>query len=422
MEKPLSGRFRVLDSIRRGGPISRVEIADACGLSRSAVTGVVQSLQHEGWITEVQELAHGNGNGEDPARHDPGRGRPRVNLDMNPNAAHVLGVKLSLHRMSVAVTDFRGDVLHTTTLPFNGSQHPDIAADMIEVGVRRCLIEAKIDKNRVLGLCVAIPGYINNLEGLCYWSPIFDRDDVAFGPLLSERFPFPASIENDANVVTLAEHWFGEGRNLSSFAVVTVEHGIGMGLVTHDRLYRGHNGIGPEFGHAKIEFSGRPCRCGQLGCVEAYAADYAILRQVLPHFSLDSYSQDPKAYHVEIERITAEAKAGDQALTAEVAKAGRILGRAIGNLIATLNPPKVIVTGEGLRAGEMLFAPLVKEARKLQLAGNRFETEIVAHLWGDDVWARGAAALVLQQAYMDPPALIRDSAPDSAELPSQALA
>jgi len=58
----------------------------------------------------------------------------------------------------------------------------------------------------------------------------------------------------------------------------------------------------------------------------------------------------------------------------------------------------------------------------LQLAGNRFETEIVAHLWGDDVWARGAAALVLQQAYMDPPALIRDSAPDSAELPSQALA
>ncbi len=403
MEKPLSGRFRVLDSIRRRGPISRVEIAEVCGLSRSAVTGVVQSLQHEGWITEVPEPGGGVG--------DAGRGRPRVNLDMNPNAAHVLGVKLSLHRMSVAVTDFRGDVLHTTTLPFNGSQHPDIAADMIEVGVRRCLIEAGIDRARVLGLCVAIPGYVNNFEGLCYWSPIFDRADVAFGPLLAERFDFPTSIENDANMITLAEHWFGEGRNLSNFAVVTVEHGIGMGLVTHDRLYRGNNGIGPEFGHAKIEFAGRACRCGQKGCVEAYASDYAILRQVLPHFSLDSYTTDPKAYHVEIERITKEAKDGDQALAAEFAKAGRVLGRAIGNLIATLNPAKVIVTGEGLRAGDMLFDPLVAEAHRLQLAGNRFETEIVAHLWGDDVWARGAAALVLQQAYMDATATVQQPAP-----------
>jgi predicted NBD/HSP70 family sugar kinase len=394
----------VLDSIRRHGPISRVEIADASGLSRSAVTGVVQGLQQEGWIRELPDVASG----------DPGRGRPRVNLDMNPGAAHVLGVKLSLHRMSVAVTDFRGDVLHTTTLPFNGGQHPDIAADLIELGVRRCLLESEIDKSRVLGLCVAIPGYINNLEGLCYWSPIFDRDNVAFGALLAERFPFPTSIENDANMVTLAEHWFGEGKNLSNFAVVTVEHGIGMGLVTHDRLYRGHNGIGPEFGHSKIEFSGRACRCGQMGCVEAYASDYAILRQVLPHFSLDSYRQDPKAYHVEIERITAEAKAGDEVLAAEFAKAGGILGRAIGNLIATLNPSKVIVTGEGLRAGDMLFAPLVAEARKLQLAGNPFATDIVAHLWGDDVWARGAAALVLQQAYMDPATPFRDFSPDPA--------
>ncbi|MDP6874153.1 MAG: MarR family transcriptional regulator, partial [Alphaproteobacteria bacterium] len=106
-----------MDSIRRRGPISRVEIADVCGLSRSAVTGVVQSLQQEGWITEL----HAPGNGE-AGHHETNRGRPRVNLDMNPNAAHVLGVKLSLHLMSVAVTDFRGDVLHTTTLPFNGSQ------------------------------------------------------------------------------------------------------------------------------------------------------------------------------------------------------------------------------------------------------------------------------------------------------------
>jgi len=390
VERPLPGRYRVLDSIRRHGPISRVEIADVSGLSPSAVTAVTRALLAEGWI---RELSEGDADGGYT------RGRPRVMLAIEPGAANVIGVKLSLHQMSVAVTDFSGDVLHTVSLPFNGSQPPDIVTDLIELGVRRCLKEADIAAGRVLGLCVAIPGYINHDEGLCYWSPVFDRNDVALGALLGERLPFETAIENDANMVTLAEHWFGKGRNLSNFAVVTVEHGVGMGLVTHDRLYRGAAGIGPEFGHAKVSFDGRPCRCGQLGCVEAYASDYAILREVLPHFRLDAYVADPRAYYPELARITAEAEAGNNAIRDVFAEAGRVLGRAIGNLVATLNPPAIIVTGDGLRAGEMMFGPMQEEVRRLQLPGNQVETEIILHGWGDDVWARGAAALVLQEVY-----------------------
>jgi len=392
LERPLPGRYRVLDAIRRHGPISRVEIADRSGLSRSAVTAVTRDLLAGGWIVELPEAGAGA----------PARGRPRIMLAMNPGAAHVIGVKLSLHQMNVAVTDFRGDVLHGVALPFNGSQPPDIVTDLIELGVRRCLDEAGLSPQRVLGLCVAIPGYINHAEGLCYWSPVFDRNDVAFGAMLAERLPFETAIENDANMVTLAEHWFGEGRDLSNFAVVTVEHGVGMGLVTHDRLYRGAAGIGPEFGHAKVAFDGRPCRCGQHGCVEAYASDYAILREVLPHFRLESYIDDPRAWYPEIARITEEARAGNNAIRAVFAEAGRVLGRAIGNLVATLNPPAIIVTGDGLRAGEMMFAPMQAEIARLQLPGNKVDTEIILHGWGDDVWVRGAAALVLQEAYARP--------------------
>jgi len=405
LERGLPGRYRVMDCIRRNDAISRVEIADRSGLGRSTVTSLTKSLLDDGWIRETEGISN-----------EPARGRPRVMLEMNADAANVLGVKLSLHQMSVAVTDFKGDVVHTTALPFNGHQPPDLAADLIEVGVRRCLNEAGLSAAGVLGLCVALPGYVSHEDGRCYWSPAFDRDNVDFGALLAGRFDFDTSIENDANMVTLAEHWFGEGRNLSSFAVVTVEHGIGMGLITNDRLYRGGAGIGPEFGHSKAVFGGRPCRCGQLGCVEAYASEYAIVREVLPRFSLEGYVTDPRTYHAEIERITREALAGNEKLRAEFEAAGRTLGQALGNLVATINPPTIIVTGEGLRAGTMMFEPMIDEIHKLALPGNPFETEVILHEWGDDVWARGAAAMVLSQAYSAAPERIADQARRSSEI------
>ncbi len=391
VQPALSSRYRVLDSIRRRGAISRVEIAKATGLSRSAVTGLTQNLIDIGWIHE-QPAIEANG---------ATRGRPRVMLEINPKTACVLGVKLSLHLMSCAITDFRGDTLHSMSIPFGAEQRPDVAADLIEMGVRRCLADAGLEDDQVVGLGVGIPGYVSHDTGMCHWSPIFDRNNVPFGQLLSERFSFPSLIENDANLITLAEHWFGKGREMTSFAVVTIEHGIGMGLITHDRLYRGSNGIGPEFGHSKIEYNGRLCRCGQKGCIEAYASDYAILREVMPNFSLDSYNQSPQLFHDEIERVTQAAHAGDEALVSVFESAGRRLGRALGNIIATLNPPAIIVTGEGVRAGEIMFGPMKEEARALQLSDNQFDTEIIVHRWGDDVWARGAAAMVLHRQYSD---------------------
>ncbi|MDZ7824614.1 MAG: ROK family protein [Ahrensia sp.] len=89
----------------------------------------------------------------------------------------------------------------------------------------------------------------------------------------------PTYIDNDANLVTLAEQWFGKGRDVSDFAVVTIEGGIGMGVVLNHKIYRGAHGFGMEFGHTKMQLDGALCRCGQRGCLEAYVADYALVRE-----------------------------------------------------------------------------------------------------------------------------------------------
>ena len=174
-----------------------------------------------------------------------------------------------------------------------------------------------------------------------------------------------------------------------------------MGLIADGKLYRGANGIGPEFGHSKIVFNGRVCRCGQKGCTEAYVSDYAILREIDSYFSLDSYNSNPQSFHPTVERLTLQAIDGDLAIQAIINEAGVWLGRAIGNIISILNPPTIFLTGAGLRAGELLTEPARQEARIYQLADNHFDTEIIVCPVNDNVWSQGAAALVLEHVYTE---------------------
>ena len=269
--------------------------------------------------------------------------------------------------------------------------------------VYKCALKRqRSTRAHISGICVGIPGYVSCETACVIGAPIFTDRNIPLAALLKERLNSTVFIENDANLVALAEHWFGRGKNRPCFAVVTIEHGIGMGFVVHDRLYRGANGIGPEFGHSKIEIDGRECRCGQQGCVEAYASDYAILREAEPNFSLDAYNENPKAYHDAITHISEQARNGDPKCTGLLAEAGKRLGQAVANMIATLNPPTVIFTGDGMRAGDALIEPALAEAKRLKLSGDHFETEFISHIWGDEVWARGAAALTLEHIYANP--------------------
>jgi len=126
------------------------------------------------------------------------------------------------------------------------------------------------------------------------------------------------------------------------------------------------------------------------------------LREADVEFSIDAYNENPKAYHETILKITERARNNDEHLSAVFKNAGKRLGQAVANMIAILNPQTVIFTGDGMRAGEILITPAIEEARRLKLSGDKNETEFITHIWGDEVWARGAAALTLQHIYAEP--------------------
>jgi len=393
----------VLSEIRRRGVISRVELADGLGLGRSTVSAIASRLLQEGRIREA-ELSAGSGT-------EAVRGRPRIGLSLNPEAAHVVGLKISMHQIAICIADFACNLVSSTVLPLRVKrQAPEVVADLIQDAIVRVVADAGLRLEQIDGVGVGVPGFIDGNTGICHWSPVFRDSGVPFARALNERLRLPVFVDNDANLVALAEHWFGEGADVDELVVVTLEHGVGMGLMLDGRIFRGTHGFAGEFGHTQVVPDGAPCRCGQNGCVEAYMADYALVRAAAPFTGGGGLSEDPVELERSVVRLTELARAGDPDLRRVFANAGAMLGRAIANLVKLIDPERVILCGGGVRAADLWFEPM-REVVAAQLRHPAARaTEFRLHRWGDDLWARGAAAAVLQAIYQSHKAFLRPAA------------
>ena len=175
-------RFHVMDSIRRHGPISRVEICGRTDLSPTTVSAITAALIEDGLV-----VARPIGDVRDAAR-----GRPRVMLELNPDAAYVVGVKLAPDQITIAATNFRADVLASLAMPIRVSrQSAAVIADLVEDGVRRCVADADLALAGVAGLCVGLPGIVERGSGVCRQSSVFGERDLPFAKELSGRLGLP---------------------------------------------------------------------------------------------------------------------------------------------------------------------------------------------------------------------------------------
>ncbi len=381
-------RYHVVDTVRAHGPIARVEIAERTELSRATVSAITGALIEEGLVDVRRVEAVENG----------ARGRPRVLLELNRSAYNVVGVKLSANRVDVTLADASGGVIGALVLPVRiARQPPEVIADIVEDGVRQCVTDAGLSMADIDGVGIGLPGVIDGVAGISHWSPVLSPTPVAFAEAVRRRLGVPVLVENDANLVAGAEHWFGHGRGLSLFIVVTVENTVGMGIVIDGRLHRGNHGIGAEFGHVKHDARGPLCRCGQRGCIDCYASGWGILRAAASA-GLIADAEEPDGITTLVDRALA-GEAGPAGLFRE---AGEVLGLGIANVVNLLNPPRVIVLGEMLRAGELIRAPLLAAVDANVLPTLREVTEIVFHPWESEMWARGAATLVLRRIYEAP--------------------
>ncbi len=255
------------------------------------------------------------------------------------------------------------------------------------------LSKAKMERSQISAVGVGLAGMVDHEAGLVPWSPLLRDRNVALRDLLADRMELPVFIDNDANMLTLAELWFGAGRGKQSFAVVTIEYGVGMGLVLDNRLYRGSGGLGLELGHTKVQLDGALCRCGNRGCLEAYVADYALVREA--RIALDMKSEPFGPVQIMLETLYDQAKAGNERARTIFRRAGRYLAAALSNVVHLFDPSLIILSGERMRYDYLYAEEVLAEMEALTLDKGRPGPEIDINVWGGFVWARGAAALAL---------------------------
>lgn len=377
-------RQQVFDRVRATGLVSRAQVAKDLGISPASVTTITSELLDEALIEEVAVAREG----------DSGRGRPAVALGVRGRAHLVAGMKLSDREHTAVISDFAGNILADVSLPRDpvAVSLPRML-DAVEELLERVCTRAGLSRRALSGVGIGVPGFVDHAEGLVHWSSTLSDRAVPLAAAAQDRLGLPVAIDNDANLVALAELWFGAGRSLADFAVVTIEHGVGMGFVMNHRVYRGAQSVGLELGHTKVQLDGALCRCGQRGCLEAYVADYALAREAVTALNLDSRSQPPVP--MLLEQLFQRAKEGNSTARGIFRRAGRYLALGLANVVNLFDPALIILSGERMRYDYLYADETLAEMAEMVINTGRPRPGVEIHAWGDMLWAQGAAALAL---------------------------
>jgi glucokinase len=248
------------------------------------------------------------------------------------------------------------------------------ATDVLERLVR--LAERAIAATRkeiagaeILGVGVGAPGPLDTKRGIVLLTPNLGWVNLPLRQIIHDRLGLPAALDNDANCAVLGEWWVGAARGARHAIGITIGTGIGGGLILDGKLYHGASDVAGEIGHTTIDTEGRRCKCGNYGCLEAYASGPNIALRAVEEIEAGAGSRLPSLVGGDLSKVTAQtvyqaAQDGDDLALEVVNDTARFLGVGIGNLLNVFNPEAVVVCGGVTLAGDHLFVPLRREVAR----------------------------------------------------------
>lgn len=360
--------------IRERGETTRADIAAVTGLSRTAVSARIAALTDAGLVLECEQAPSTGG-------------RPATPVSFNAAAGVVLSVSVGISRTRLAVCDLAGTILRLSDIDQEVALGPDDLMPDVVKG-----LDVLLDDHpgvTVFGVGLSLPGPVDRGRGCSRDSPILRGwDGVALRPYFAERFAgVPVILDNDANAIALAERG-GELEGHSDLLVLKASTGLGAGIIAGGALQRGVSGAAGEFGHNKIAVAaGRPCRCGDTGCLETVAGGWAIVHEL-----------QQQGYTVRHLRDVVElALGGDPETRRMIRDSGRYVGEGIAPAVNLLNPKVLVITGDMAGAYDIFVAGLREALYGNATAMATRELEVVASAHGGEAAPVGSAAMALDE-------------------------
>ncbi|MDQ2797775.1 MAG: ROK family transcriptional regulator [Actinomycetota bacterium] len=373
----------VLGHIHLDGALTRAELTQRLKVSRSTMGALVADLIDLGLVAEVVPTGGSS------------VGRPSHVVGPHDGGPFVAAVDVDVTHVITAAVGIGGDILarHVMTSGADVSS-PETVADRVVSEVARVSKDTG-RSHRPLAIGVSVPGTVDRFTGQVKVAPNLDWHDVAFGAMLAERLPESARVVvgNDADLAVLAEHRRGAARGFDDVVYLLGRVGVGAGIIVNGIPLRGYDGHAGEIGHNVLDPSGPPCHCGKNGCTETFVGEGALLTM--------AGRELPPTDEV-VAEVFAAARGGDSTALAAVRGIADPLGRAIGNLVNTLNPQRVLMGGTLSLVLDLARPEIQASLEHNALDAPAQSVELIQPAFGADSPLIGAAEIAFATLLNDP--------------------
>lgn len=369
-----ANRATVVDTIRRYGGLTQVELASTTGLSAATVSNIVRELQGAGTVA-VRATVH--------------NGRRAMLVTMVHRTGVAAGVHVGIRHMSITLTDSANEVLVEQALPLPHEHRADTSLDRAALLVVELLERVGSSLQELLGIGIGVPAPVDAATGTISVPGILRGwDDAPVAQVMSKRLGVPVFVDNDANLGALAESRLGASRHFQDSVYVRASHGTGAGVSLGGRLHRGFAGTAGEIGHVQVDSAGVVCLCGSRGCLNTVAGAPALIEML--RASRGSLT---------LRDIVALASDGDPGCRQVVEDAGSQIGAVVAGLAIAVNPQCVVVGGELAETGEVFIGPMREAIRRRVPLNHIAPLEVVGAELGARAEVMGAVLLVLENTH-----------------------
>jgi predicted NBD/HSP70 family sugar kinase len=373
----------VLKTIYSEGRISRADIARLTNLTPPAVSDIVASLIELGLVEE--------------AGHAPSSsGRRAMLLRVIDNSRQLIGLDLSRQDFRGALANLRGKINHRMNLPLEGRDGEEALGLVYEI------VESLIESatSPLLGIGIGAPGLVDASNGVLQQSVNLNWRYIPLRNLLQERFNLPVYMANDCQVAALAEYTFGnETENTLPLVVISMEWGVGAGIIVSGQLLHGTPVGAGEIGHVTVTENGLQCACGNFGCLETIASSQAIIKRckTLVESNTSSYLNRlvSDSSNVDLDTVVQALQNGNEEVQQVIYEVGKALGIAAANLVGVLGNSKILIHNKIAKANPLMLDAIWEEFSKRTLPSLARISEVGVTSIGSDIVILGASALVL---------------------------
>ena len=382
-----TNRSRIMQHLYHHGISSRAQIAKALRLTPAAITKITAQLIEAGAIEETGGLE-----GE--------KNRRSIGLALDNTHFHVIGVKFARSLVQIGVFDLAGHASSLTTLPYVSNDTIDETIATVHDTIERLLN----DDPTILAIGMAVPGpYLRENGHTAVVSSMQGWRAVNFISEFAESFRVPVLIEQDARAGVLANYLFDpetEAGN-ANLAYYLVGEGVGLGIIDNGRIINGSLGTATVIGHVSIDVNGRPCDCGNIGCLERYCSTPAIHQMIIDDGTLipDAATMS----HTEAcRKLFTLANAGNETALGMIRTIGRYVGYGCLIIFNAFNPRTIVIGDIVSEAGQPLLDEVKRIVKERAIPEIYASTTIRLTSTPTDAAVLGAAAVAISY-FLDHP-------------------